>query len=191
MRIRVIRPSFYSSESLGNVSVWARYLFICLWSYVADNGVGRDNARLIRGECFPFDGEDILPEIESALDELEAVGCIIRYDWKGKRLLWVEKFLDYQDPKRPSKPLFPTLREIELMAGDKTVDTTDMLVATTDMYVASTDMSVDTGDKSVPNNEYRITNNGKKNKKEKNRKIENVNITHERTPIPPRYQRTH
>lgn len=189
MRIRVIRPSFYSSESLGNVSVWARYLFICLWSYVADNGVGRDNARLIRGECFPFDGEEILPEIESALDELESVGCIIRYDWKGKRLLWVEKFLDYQDPRRPSKPPFPTLREIELMAGDTSVDTRDISGDTTDMYGVTRDMYGDTREMSVPNNEYRITNTGKKNKKEKNRKIENVNIT--RIPIPPRYQREH
>ncbi|OZG68225.1 hypothetical protein [Bifidobacterium eulemuris] len=102
MRIRTIRPEFYESESMGNVSWDARFVFECLWSYVQDNGVNRDNARLIRGACMPYDGNEALPRIEAALDELERVGCIVRYEYAGKRLLWIPTFREYQKISNPS-----------------------------------------------------------------------------------------
>ena len=117
MRIRSIRPEFYDSESMGAVSWDARFVFECLWSYVQDNGVNRDNARMIRGTCMPYDGDDVIPRIEAALDELEAVGCIIRYEWRGKKLLWLPNFLTYQKIDRPSTCLFPTPEQLENTEG--------------------------------------------------------------------------
>lgn len=113
MRIRSIRPEFYDSESMGDVSWDARFVFECLWSYVQDNGVNRDNARMIRGTCMPYDSDEVIPRIEAALDELEAVGCIVRYTWRGKRLLWLPGFLVYQKIDRPSTCLFPTPQQVE------------------------------------------------------------------------------
>ena len=107
MRIRSIRPEFYDSESMGDVSWDARFVFECLWSYVQDNGVNRDNARMIRGTCMPYDSDEVLPRIEAALDELEQVGCIVRYEWNGKRLLWLPNFLTYQKITNPSTCNFP------------------------------------------------------------------------------------
>ena len=112
MRIRSIRPEFYDSESMGNVSWDARFVFECLWSYVQDNGVNRDNARMIRGTCMPYDGDEVIPRIEAALDELEDAGCIVRYEWRGKHLLWLPNFLTYQ---KITNPCFPRLKR--LMCG--------------------------------------------------------------------------
>lgn len=126
MRIRSIRPEFYDSESMGNVSWDARFVFECLWSYVQDNGVNRDNARMIRGTCMPYDSDEVIPRIEAALDELEAVGCVVRYTWRGKRLLWLPGFLTYQKIDRPSTCLFPTPQQVEEGEGSTvTRDTLD------------------------------------------------------------------
>lgn len=114
MRIRSIRPEFYDSESMGNVSWDARFVFECLWSYVQDNGVNRDNARMIRGTCMPYDGDEVIPRIETALDELEDAGCIVRYEWRGKHLLWLPNFLTYQKITNPSVCLFPTPEEADV-----------------------------------------------------------------------------
>ena len=57
MRIRSIRPEFWRSASIARLSIEDRLLFIGLWSYVDDNGVGRDNAAIITAELFALDGE--------------------------------------------------------------------------------------------------------------------------------------
>ena len=102
MRIRTIRPEFYESETIGALSWDARLVFISLWSYAEDNGVNRDNARLIRGTCFAYDADVSVERIEAALDELESAGCIRRYTQNGKRLLWIPNFHRYQKIDRPS-----------------------------------------------------------------------------------------
>ena len=108
MRIRTIRPEFYNSETIGSLSWDARLVFICLWSYVEDNGVNRANLRLFRGTCMPYDGEDSLHRIESAVEELENAGCVERYTRNGHDLLWIPNFLRYQKIDRESKPHFKT-----------------------------------------------------------------------------------
>ena len=124
MRIRSIRPEFYDSESMGNVSWDARFVFECLWSYVQDNGVNRDSARMIRGTCMPYDSDEVLPRIEAALDELEQVGCIVRYEWNGKRLLWLPNFLTYQKITNPSTCNFPKPDGAETGDGSAKADQT-------------------------------------------------------------------
>ena len=41
MRIRSIKPEFWTSDDITALAVDDRLLFIGLWSYVDDNGVGR------------------------------------------------------------------------------------------------------------------------------------------------------
>ena len=42
MRIRTVKPEFWRSEDVSRLPVADRLLFIGLWSYVDDNGVGVD-----------------------------------------------------------------------------------------------------------------------------------------------------
>ena len=100
MRIRTIRPEFYSSESVGSMTWQARLVFINLWSYVEDNGVNLDNPRLFRGQCMPYD-DSVLDDIEDAFAELEQYGSIIRYKRDGKRLIFIPCFEKWQNIQRP------------------------------------------------------------------------------------------
>ena len=100
MRIRTIRPEFYSSESVGSMTWKTRLVFINLWSYVEDNGVQLDNPRLFRGQCMPYD-DSVLDAIEDAFAELEQCGSIIRYERDGKRLLFIPGFEKWQNIQRP------------------------------------------------------------------------------------------
>src|SRR3954470_12573547 len=69
MRIRSIRPEFWSSEDIAALPWDVRLVFIGLWSYVDDNGVGRDNEKLIVADLFPLE-EDPREGVGSPLDAL-------------------------------------------------------------------------------------------------------------------------
>lgn len=111
MRMRVVKPDFYESETIGALSRWARQLLIGLFSYADDNGVQRDQAVSIASELFRFDlavdPTEILLVIEEGLAELAAGGEVKRYEIDGARYLQITNWALYQNPSRPSKPRFP------------------------------------------------------------------------------------
>lgn len=55
MRIRAIKPEFWRSQDISNLDIETRLLFIGLWSYVDDNGVGQDRDALIAADLFADD----------------------------------------------------------------------------------------------------------------------------------------
>ncbi|KAA8828672.1 hypothetical protein [Bifidobacterium tissieri] len=160
MRIRTIRPEFYESEHIGSLTWDARYVFECLWSYVQDNGVNLANPKLIRGTCMPYDSDRCLKRIERALDQLETIGSIIRYEHQGKKLLWIPNFTEYQKIKNPGVCRFPTPIELGIIpephSHDENVENTTILDDATDveddstlLEVESTDTLVDPTDTTV------------------------------------------
>ena len=109
MRIRSIRPEFWSSEDVAEMDWHTRLVYIGLWSYVDDNGVGRDNERLITAALFPLDAD--LPEssrrVTGALRHLSSHGQIVRYTSSGKRYLHICKWLTHQRIEKASKGRYP------------------------------------------------------------------------------------
>ncbi|WP_368101707.1 hypothetical protein [Bifidobacterium pseudocatenulatum] len=101
MRIRTTRPEYYTSPTVGEMSWDARLVFHDLWSYVEDNGVNYDSARLFKSACMPYDGDHVIDRIEAAFDELEKLGCVIRYERDGRRLLFVPGFREWQKVPHP------------------------------------------------------------------------------------------
>lgn len=101
MRIRTTRPEYYTSPTVGEMSWDARLVFHDLWSYVEDNGVNYDSARLFKSACMPYDGDHVIDRIEAAFNELEKLGCIIRYERDGHRLLFVPGFRKWQKVPHP------------------------------------------------------------------------------------------
>ena len=101
MRIRTTRPEYYTSPTVGEMSWDARLVFHDLWSYVEDNGVNYDSARLFKSACMPYDGDHVIDRIEAAFNELEKLGCIIRYKRDGHRLLFVPGFRKWQKVPHP------------------------------------------------------------------------------------------
>jgi hypothetical protein len=111
MRIRSIRPEFWSSEDIAALDWEVRLIFIGLWSYVDDNGAGRDNTKLIKADLFPLEDDPhwALMQVSGALNALAAGGQICRYKVDGKPLLHICAWDKNQIISRPSKARYERL----------------------------------------------------------------------------------
>ena len=109
MRIRSIKPEFWTSEDIAALDWPTRLLFIGLWSYVDDNGVGRDNPKLIKADLFPLedDPRETLATVSRGLQALCDGGQIDRYSVDGKPFLYVNAWPDHQRIDRPNKARYP------------------------------------------------------------------------------------
>lgn len=109
MRIRTTKPEFWTSEDTASLDWETRLLFVGLWSYVDDNGVGRDNGRLILAALFPLDDNprESLARISRGLARLSGRGMVTRYTVDGRDYLRVESFNDHQKIDHPGKSKHP------------------------------------------------------------------------------------
>ena len=109
MRIRTIKPEFWRSEDIAALSVEDRLLFIGLWSYVEDNGVGRDEPQLIQCDLYPLDAfTEASVRTHGGLMRLSQQGLITRFEGPdGRRYLQINSWEKHQKINRPSKPRFP------------------------------------------------------------------------------------
>ncbi len=109
MRIRTIKPEFWRSDDIAALSVEDRLLFIGLWSYVEDNGVGRDEPQLIQCDLYPLDTfTEASLRTHGGLMRLSQRGLITRYEGPdGRKYLQVNSWDKHQKINRPSKPRFP------------------------------------------------------------------------------------
>lgn len=110
MRIRSIKPEFYRSEDIAKLSRVDRLLFIGLWSYVDDNGVGVDDYRLIKADLFPLEDEvehDTYNYIREGLATLHRHLLLARYEVNSRSYLYILSWDFHQRIDRPGKPRFP------------------------------------------------------------------------------------
>ena len=109
MRIRTIKPEFWRSEDIAALSIEDRLLFIGLWSYVEDNGVGRDEPQLIQCDLYPLDiFTEASVRTHGGLMRLSQQGLITRFEGPdGRRYLQINSWDKHQKINRPSKPRFP------------------------------------------------------------------------------------
>ena len=106
MRIRSIKPEFWRSDDVAALPLSARLLFIGLWSYVDDNGVGSDKVSSIAADLFAPDLEvdptETFRRVSVDSASLENRGLIVRYEVAGKPLLYITKWESHQLVKNPS-----------------------------------------------------------------------------------------
>ncbi|MFJ8815462.1 hypothetical protein [Amycolatopsis thermoflava] len=109
MRIRTIKPEFWRSEDVTALPMDMRLLFIGLWSYVDDNGVGIDDERLIAADLFALEDDPtaIREFIREGLATLSRGLQIVRYQVDGKRLLFITNWDKHQKIDKPNKPRLP------------------------------------------------------------------------------------
>jgi len=108
-RIRSIKPEFWKSEAVTCHDFFTRLVFIGLWTYVDDNGVGLDHWRLIAAELFPLE-EDfarVSREVRESLARLADTGRIVRYTVDGKSYFAVSNWSEHQRIDRPGKARYP------------------------------------------------------------------------------------
>jgi hypothetical protein len=110
VRIRSIKPEFWSSDDITALHWYERLLLIGLWSYVDDNGVGRDRLASIAGDLFSGDVERdpaaTFQRITEGLVQLEAKGRIVRYEVDGTKYLAITGW-HHQRIDKPAKARYP------------------------------------------------------------------------------------
>jgi len=111
VRIRSIKPEFWSSSAISKLPIEDRLLFIGLWSYVDDNGVGIDKLSLIVADLFADDIErdarDTFARVSRGLASLSEAGRIIRYTVEGGDYLCIVNWSEHQRIDKPGKARYP------------------------------------------------------------------------------------
>jgi hypothetical protein len=105
-RKRMIDPSFWRDEKIGECSYIERLLFIGLWTFSEDSGVGRANPKLIKADVFPYDTlRD--SDIEKSLAKLASLGLILLYEIDGQRYYFIINFKKHQTINKPTPSTLP------------------------------------------------------------------------------------
>ena len=82
MKIRTIKPEFWKSPSVQELTYMGRLLLIGLFNYVDDNGMGLDSPSLIAAEIFPKEMDENPEETKEAVDaalwDLHRLGIALR-----------------------------------------------------------------------------------------------------------------
>jgi hypothetical protein len=107
-RIRTIKPEFWVSRTNSRLSHAARLTFIALWNYCDDEGRGVDESRLVKAAAWPLDDGITASVVAGHLDELEALGLIVRYSVDGASYLAVRSWNEHQKIDRPTPSKFPS-----------------------------------------------------------------------------------
>lgn len=108
MRIRNIKPEFWKSEDVKQLSREDRLLFVGLWSYVDDNGVGIDDYRQIAADLFPIEDDpiEVREFVRQGLLRISGGGLITRYQLAGKAYLFINGW-KHQKVYNANKPRLP------------------------------------------------------------------------------------
>lgn len=111
MRIRSIKPEFWRSDDIDALDWHHRLVFIGLWSYVDDSGIGVDKLASICADLFAGDLErdprETFARVSGALEALAERGLILRYSVEGKAYLYITGWKDHQRIDKPGKPRYP------------------------------------------------------------------------------------
>ena len=110
-RIRSVKPDLFSSFTLANVSIHARFLFIGLFTEADDEGRMIDSPKKLTGSLFPHDENVTEKKVEGWLKELEAQGCIVRYTAGHGRYLALPEWKNHQRVSHPLPSKIPSPSE--------------------------------------------------------------------------------
>lgn len=95
MRIRTIKPEFWTNERMASLSEFTRLLALALINYADDEGYFNANVSLIRGALFPFGDES--GRIRGSLGELSRLDYLrLSKGADGREYGWIVHFSDHQ-----------------------------------------------------------------------------------------------
>lgn len=103
-RIRTIKPEFATNEKLGSCSMAARLTAALITCHADREGRLEDRPTRLKVLILPYDECDM----NAILDELDAIGFIVRYQVEGLRFIQVVNFEKHQRPNAKELPsVFP------------------------------------------------------------------------------------
>lgn len=109
MRIRNIKPEFWRSDDIKRLPREYRLLFIGLWSYVDDNGVGIDDYRQVAADLFALEDDqtEVREYVQAGLQRLAGDALVSRYVLLGKSYLFINSWVLHQKVHNPNKARYP------------------------------------------------------------------------------------
>jgi hypothetical protein len=108
VRIRAIKPEFWTDARVGEWDARRALFFVGLWQVADDSGRLRLDPRLIRAELDPFDAKfGGVDGVTDLLEELVELGRVLVYEAEGQRLGLVAHFAEHQVINRPTKSRLP------------------------------------------------------------------------------------
>lgn len=111
-RIRSIHPGLWTDEAFVCLSGFARLLYIGLWNECDDKGIFPWSPLQMKMRLLPADNVDA----GELLAEIEAAGCVMRYEMGGKKYGAVRNFAKFQRPKKPNN-IHPATALVLAFAG--------------------------------------------------------------------------
>jgi hypothetical protein len=111
-RIRTIKPEFFTSLTVADLTPEQRLTFIGLWTHADDEGRCVDDPRLIKAAIWPLD-DRTAADIEIDLKALTEASLITRYVLNRKRYLAVTNWSEHQRINRPTESKLPAPEEGE------------------------------------------------------------------------------
>ncbi|MEV7770475.1 hypothetical protein [Kitasatospora sp. NPDC086791] len=112
-RIRTIKPTFFTSLTIADLTAEQRLTFIGLWTHVDDDGRCVDDPRLIKAAVWPLDDRSAA-DIESDLRALSESSLIVRYILNRKRFMAVSNWHEHQRINRPTPSELPDPADCEI-----------------------------------------------------------------------------
>lgn len=109
MRIRNIKPEFWRSDDIKRLPREFRLLFIGLWSYVDDNGVGIDDYRQVAADLFALEDDqaEVREYVQAGLRRLAGDALVSRYVLLGKSYLFINSWVKHQKVHNANKARYP------------------------------------------------------------------------------------
>ena len=112
MRIRTVKPEFWTNEKMSTLPDFTRLLALALLNYADDQGFFWANVLMIRGAVFPFDDDS--SRIRRALAQLATQGYLrLGKTTDGREVGQIVKFTIHQKIDRPSKALIEPLAQFD------------------------------------------------------------------------------
>ena len=108
MRIRTIKPQFWTSKTVGELSAYARLLFIGTWNLADDDGILLWDVDYLKGQLFTYDKH--LP-VAKYMKELTDKKLVITYQSSDNQstnnYAIVRSFVNHQSINRPTPSNLP------------------------------------------------------------------------------------
>lgn len=105
-RIRTIKPSFFTSLTVGSLPIEARLTFAGLWTHCDDEGRCVYDPRLLKAALWPLDergAEDVADDIALLVE----AGLVTHYIVKKRSFLAVNGWAEHQRINRPTPSILP------------------------------------------------------------------------------------
>jgi len=107
MRIRTIKPDFWTSLTISKLSLGARLTFLGLLNISDDSGRGVADPRLIKAAIWPLDEEYGTTTVRDWMREIEAQSLAILYTIDDKPLFQICSFREHQKISKPTESSLP------------------------------------------------------------------------------------